>query len=346
MSEILVTLKSKDNVEFVVEKSVAFRSTTIQNLGGRRDSSSVIELPEVNSFILRKVIEYLQTHADSSLSKSDLDNFDMLFAEDEDINVIIELIIAANYLDIPDLAQKMCKVVASDMESMSVEGVRKMFGIAAAGDIPPDEEARLRKEYEWAFEEVPGEFGEIGCILNGDDKLSTTDMTKSNGGTPAKGIDVGGNDSEGQIGEIGCMVNGAELEIATRDVIKLHRGTPANVIVVAGNASEGEITCPKIIHHLLSNVEQIVEAFKNLTSDDKVKAILVNIFGGTMECDVIATGIVNAAKKVVLKVPVVVRLEGTNVDQGKRILKESGTTLVTAEDLDDAVGIAVRAAAS
>ncbi|KAM7496213.1 hypothetical protein LguiA_020627 [Lonicera macranthoides] len=330
MSEILVTLKSKDNVEFVVEKSVAFRSTTIQNLGGRRDSSSVIELPEVNSFILRKVIEYLQTHADSSLSKSDLDNFDMLFAEDEDINVIIELIIAANYLDIPDLAQKMCKVVASDMESMSVEGVRKMFGIAAAGDIPPDEEARLRKEYEWAFEEVPGEFGEIGCILNGDDKLSTTDMTKSNGGTPAKGIDVGGNDSEGQIGEIGCMVNGAELEIATRDVIKLHRGTPANVIVVAGNASEGEI----------------VEAFKNLTSDDKVKAILVNIFGGTMECDVIATGIVNAAKKVVLKVPVVVRLEGTNVDQGKRILKESGTTLVTAEDLDDAVGIAVRAAAS
>ncbi|KAK9146349.1 hypothetical protein Sjap_006252 [Stephania japonica] len=131
-------------------------------------------------------------------------------------------------------------------------------------------------------------------------------------------------------GEIGCMVNGAGLAMATMDIIKLHGGTPANFLDVGGNASEG----------------QVVEAFKILTSDDKVKAILVNIFGGIMKCDVIASGIVNAAKQVALKVPVVVRLEGTNVDQGKRILKESGMTLITAEDLDDAAEKAVKAAAS
>ncbi|KAG4396919.1 hypothetical protein AAZX31_10G037000 [Glycine max] len=129
-------------------------------------------------------------------------------------------------------------------------------------------------------------------------------------------------------GEIGCMVNGAGLAMATMDIIKLHGGTPANFLDVGGNASEN----------------QVVEAFKILTADDKVKAILVNIFGGIMKCDVIASGIVNAAKEVALKVPVVVRLEGTNVDQGKRILKESGMALITAEDLDDAAQKAVKAA--
>ncbi|KAI9119182.1 hypothetical protein K1719_009857 [Acacia pycnantha] len=131
-------------------------------------------------------------------------------------------------------------------------------------------------------------------------------------------------------GEIGCMVNGAGLAMATMDIIKLRGGTPANFLDVGGNASES----------------QVIEAFKILTADDKVKAILVNIFGGIMKCDVIASGIVNAAKQVALKVPVVVRLEGTNVDQGKRILKESGMTLITAEDLDDAAQKAVKAAYS
>uniref|UniRef100_A0A6N2L866 Succinate--CoA ligase [ADP-forming] subunit beta, mitochondrial n=1 Tax=Salix viminalis TaxID=40686 RepID=A0A6N2L866_SALVM len=128
-------------------------------------------------------------------------------------------------------------------------------------------------------------------------------------------------------GEIGCMVNGAGLAMATMDIIKLHGGTPANFLL---ECFEG----------------QVVEAFKILTSDDKVKAILVNIFGGIMKCDVIASGIVNAAKQVDLKVPVVVRLEGTNVDRGKRILKESGMALITAEDLDDAAEKAVKASAS
>ncbi|CAN6554069.1 unnamed protein product [Malus baccata var. baccata] len=128
-------------------------------------------------------------------------------------------------------------------------------------------------------------------------------------------------------GEIGCMVNGAGLAMATMDIIKLHGGTPANFLDVGGNASEN----------------QVVEAFKILTSDEKVKAILVNIFGGIMKCDVIASGIVNAAKQVKLEVPVIVRLEGTNVDQGKTILKESGMALITAEDLDDAAEKAVKA---
>ncbi|XP_050106358.1 succinate--CoA ligase [ADP-forming] subunit beta, mitochondrial [Malus sylvestris] len=128
-------------------------------------------------------------------------------------------------------------------------------------------------------------------------------------------------------GEIGCMVNGAGLAMATMDIIKLHGGTPANFLDVGGNASEN----------------QVVEAFKILTSDEKVKAILVNIFGGIMKCDVIASGIVNAAKQVKLEVPVVVRLEGTNVDQGRTILKESGMALITAEDLDDAAEKAVKA---
>ncbi|XP_010680175.2 succinate--CoA ligase [ADP-forming] subunit beta, mitochondrial [Beta vulgaris subsp. vulgaris] len=131
-------------------------------------------------------------------------------------------------------------------------------------------------------------------------------------------------------GEIGCMVNGAGLAMATMDIIKLHGGTPANFLDVGGSASEN----------------QVVEAFKILTSDERVKAIMVNIFGGIMKCDVIASGIVNAAKQVSMKVPLVVRLEGTNVDQGKRILKESGMTIITAEDLDDAAEKAVKAASS
>lgn len=126
-------------------------------------------------------------------------------------------------------------------------------------------------------------------------------------------------------GEIGCMVNGAGLAMATMDIIKLHGGTPANFLDVGGNASEG----------------QVVEAFKILTSDSRVKAILVNIFGGIMKCDVIASGIVSAAKQVSLKVPLVVRLEGTNVDMGKSILKESGMAIIPAEDLDDAARKAV-----
>jgi len=128
-------------------------------------------------------------------------------------------------------------------------------------------------------------------------------------------------------GNIGCMVNGAGLAMATMDIIKLHGGAPANFLDVGGGASE----------------KQVEEAFKILNNDQRVQAILVNIFGGIMKCDIIANGIVNAAKRINLRVPLVVRLEGTNVDKGNKILTESGIKLTTAANLDDA---AIKAVAS
>ena len=128
-------------------------------------------------------------------------------------------------------------------------------------------------------------------------------------------------------GNIGCMVNGAGLAMATMDIIKLKGGTPANFLDVGGAA----------------NTTQITEAFKILTADKRVKAILVNIFGGIMKCDVIAQGIVDAAKTVGVPVPLVVRLEGTNVDAGKKILRESPVKIIDASDLDDAAQKAVAA---
>eukprot|EP01023_Acetabularia_acetabulum_P005329 TRINITY_DN12174_c0_g1_i1.p1 TRINITY_DN12174_c0_g1~~TRINITY_DN12174_c0_g1_i1.p1 ORF type:complete len:421 (-),score=99.56 TRINITY_DN12174_c0_g1_i1:171-1433(-) len=126
-------------------------------------------------------------------------------------------------------------------------------------------------------------------------------------------------------GKIGCMVNGAGLAMATMDIIKHYGGSPANFLDVGGSASE----------------EQVTEAFKILTSDQQVKAILVNIFGGIMKCDVIAAGIVRAAKEVGIEVPLVVRLEGTNVQAGKEILKTSHLNIIAADDLDDAAQKAV-----
>ena len=131
-------------------------------------------------------------------------------------------------------------------------------------------------------------------------------------------------------GDIACLVNGAGLAMATMDIIKFYGGEPANFLDVGGGATE----------------EQVTEAFKILIADKKVKAILVNIFGGIMKCDVIAQGIIDAAKTVKLSVPLVVRLEGTNVERGKQMLKESGLALIAADDLADAAQKAVAAAAT
>jgi succinyl-CoA synthetase beta subunit len=131
-------------------------------------------------------------------------------------------------------------------------------------------------------------------------------------------------------GNIACLVNGAGLAMATMDIIKFYGGEPANFLDVGGGATE----------------EQVTEAFKILISDKKVKAILVNIFGGIMKCDIIAQGIINAAKTVHLSVPLVVRLEGTNVEKGKQLLKESGLALIAGDDLADAAKKAVAAAGS
>ena len=129
-------------------------------------------------------------------------------------------------------------------------------------------------------------------------------------------------------GNIACLVNGAGLAMATMDIIKFYGGEPANFLDVGGGATE----------------EQVTEAFKILIADKKVKAILVNIFGGIMKCDIIAQGIISAAKTVKLSVPLVVRLEGTNVERGKQLLKDSGVALIAADDLADAAQKAVTAA--
>jgi succinyl-CoA synthetase beta subunit len=121
-------------------------------------------------------------------------------------------------------------------------------------------------------------------------------------------------------GTIGCMVNGAGLAMATMDIIKLYGMEPANFLDVGGGASK----------------EKVTAAFKIITADPNVKGILVNIFGGIMKCDVIAEGVIAAVKEVGLKVPLVVRLEGTNVELGKKIINESGLNVISADDLDDA----------
>lgn len=128
-------------------------------------------------------------------------------------------------------------------------------------------------------------------------------------------------------GEIGCMVNGAGLAMATMDIIKLYGSSPANFLDVGGTA----------------NAARVTEAFRIITSDANVKAILVNIFGGIAKCDMIAEGIVAATKTLSLKVPLVVRLEGTNVEMGKKILADSGLAIIPAENLADAAQKAVAA---
>jgi succinyl-CoA synthetase beta subunit len=128
-------------------------------------------------------------------------------------------------------------------------------------------------------------------------------------------------------GNIGCMVNGAGLAMATMDIIKLYGGDPANFLDVGGGATR----------------ERVTTAFKLILSDPNVEGILVNIFGGIMRCDVIAEGVVAAAREVSLHVPLVVRLEGTNVELGKKILNESGLKIIAANDLADAADKVVKA---
>ncbi|MDH5526995.1 MAG: ADP-forming succinate--CoA ligase subunit beta [Nitrospirota bacterium] len=130
-------------------------------------------------------------------------------------------------------------------------------------------------------------------------------------------------------GNIGCMVNGAGLAMSTLDIIQLKGGTPANFLDVGGGA----------------NADQVREAFKLILSDSNVKAILINIFGGIMRCDIIAQGIIEAAKQINVHVPLIVRLEGTNVEQGKKLLAESDVDVIAADNLNDAAEKAVAAVA-
>ena len=129
-------------------------------------------------------------------------------------------------------------------------------------------------------------------------------------------------------GNIACMVNGAGLAMATMDIKKIHGGEPANFLDVGGGTT----------------AEKVAEAFKLIVSDPKVEAILVNIFGGIVRCDLIAEGIIRAMEEVGVQIPVVVRLEGTNVEEGKKALAESGLALTPANDLADAAAKVVAAA--
>jgi len=129
-------------------------------------------------------------------------------------------------------------------------------------------------------------------------------------------------------GAVGCMVNGAGLAMATMDIIKLSGGAPANFLDVGGGA----------------NAEQIKNAFKILISDENVRAVFINIFGGILRCDVLATGVVDAARELQLKIPVVIRMEGTNVEQGKEIIQKSGLGFAVANGMKDGAEKAVRAA--
>ena len=128
-------------------------------------------------------------------------------------------------------------------------------------------------------------------------------------------------------GEIGCIVNGAGLAMATMDIVKYAGGSPANFLDVGGGA----------------NAEQIKNAFRILLSDQGVQAVLINIFGGILRCDVLATGVVNAARELNIKVPIVVRMEGTNVEKGQEILKTSGFNFTVADGMKDAAEKVVRA---
>jgi succinyl-CoA synthetase beta subunit len=128
-------------------------------------------------------------------------------------------------------------------------------------------------------------------------------------------------------GNIGCMVNGAGLAMATMDLIKLSGGMPANFLDVGGGAS----------------AQTVAQAFKIILSDPNVKAVLINIFGGIMRCDVIAQGVIDAVKEVGVTIPVIVRLEGTNVELGRKMLAESGLSILASDDLDAAAKMAVSA---
>ncbi len=156
------------------------------------------------------------------------------------------------------------------------------------------------------------------ALFRHDDILSLRDETEED----AKEIEASKYDLSyvALDGDIGCMVNGAGLAMSTMDIIKLYGAEPANFLDVGGGASK----------------EKVTAAFKIITADPNVKGILVNIFGGIMQCDVIAEGVIAAVKEVGLQVPLVVRLEGTNVDKGKAIIASSGLNVISADDLDDA----------
>jgi succinyl-CoA synthetase beta subunit len=245
----------------------------------------------------------------------------------------------------PDKIHKVAIDPFTGLADQDAEEIARKIGVPGAA-VPQARE--LLKGLSKAFDEMDGSLAEINpLIVTGSEKVLALDakMTFDDNALfrhpelvalrdldeedPAE-IEASKFDlSYIQLdGNIGCLVNGAGLAMATMDIIKLYGGSPANFLDVGGGAS----------------AEKVTEAFKIMLKNPKLKAILVNIFGGIMKCDVIAQGVVTAARQVSLKVPLVVRLEGTNVELGKKILAESGLPIISAANMADAADKVVKAA--
>jgi len=245
----------------------------------------------------------------------------------------------------PEKIHKVAIDPKAGLTDRDAEDVARKIGIPA--DAVPQARELLKKLYQ-AFDQTDASLAEINpLILTGDGKVVALDakinfddnalfrhpeivaLRDLDEEDPAE-IEASKYDlSYIQLdGNIGCLVNGAGLAMATMDIIKLYGGNPANFLDVGGGAS----------------AEKVTEAFKIMLKNPKLQAILVNIFGGIMKCDVIAEGVVTAARQVGLQVPLVVRLEGTNVELGKKILADSGLPIISAADMADAAEKVVKAA--
>jgi succinyl-CoA synthetase beta subunit len=247
----------------------------------------------------------------------------------------------------PDRIHKVAIDPAAGLVAKDAEDIARKIGVPEAA-LP--QAGELLKNLYTAFEQTDGALAEINpLIVTGDDKVLALDakMTFDDNALFRHPEIVALRDFDEEDpaeieaskfdlayiqldGNIGCLVNGAGLAMATMDIIKLYGGSPANFLDVGGGAS----------------TEKVTEAFKIMLKNPNLKAILVNIFGGIMKCDVIAEGVVSAARQVSLKVPLVVRLEGTNVELGKKILADSGLPIISASNMADAAEKVVKAIAA
>jgi succinyl-CoA synthetase beta subunit len=255
-------------------------------------------------------------------------------------------------MDIEDVAHKTPELIHkvfidpnTGLTDAEGEDIARKIGVP---DVAVKEASRFMQGLYRAFDETDASLAEINpLVLTGDNRIIALDAKfnfDSNGmyrQTEVSGMRDFDEEDPDEVaaskfdltyialdGDIACMVNGAGLAMATMDIIKLFGGEPANFLDVGGGAT----------------TERVTEAFKIMLANPKVKCILVNIFGGIMRCDVIANGIVEAASQVKLKVPLVVRLEGTNVELGKEILAKSGLPIISADGMTDAAQKAIKAA--
>jgi succinyl-CoA synthetase beta subunit len=247
----------------------------------------------------------------------------------------------------PERIHKVAIDPAAGLVAKDAEDIARKIGVPEAA-LP--QAGELLKNLYTAFEQTDGALAEINpLIVTGDEKVLALDakMTFDDNALFRHPEIVALRDFDEEDpaeieaskfdlayiqldGNIGCLVNGAGLAMATMDIIKLYGGSPANFLDVGGGAS----------------TEKVTEAFKIMLKNPNLKAILVNIFGGIMKCDVIAEGVVSAARQVSLKVPLVVRLEGTNVELGKKILADSGLPIISASNMADAAEKVVKAIAA